>query len=111
MQNWRNVGKLPKLDDGIVVFAAPIDQKVKLHLVDIDDIGPIVREILATPEKFVGRDICICGEEISLEDMSRIFTKVTGIPAIAKTLTEEEFRTAQKWLLKNAQDNIFGMHR
>ncbi|CAF1208567.1 unnamed protein product [Adineta steineri] len=111
MQNWRNAGKLPKIDDGTVIFAAPIDEKVQLHLVDIDDIGPIVREILADPDKFVGQDICVCGDEISLENLSKIFTKVTGIPAISKTLTEEEFRTITKQLPKTAQDNIFGMHK
>jgi hypothetical protein len=31
-------------------------------------------------------------EEISFEDVSKIFTKVTGIPAVSKTLTAEEFR-------------------
>ena len=33
-----------------------VNQKTKLHLVDIDDMGSIVREILNDPEKFVGED-------------------------------------------------------
>ena len=68
MQNWSNMFKQPKLDDGTVLFAAPIDQKATLHMVDIEDTGPIVREILNDPEKFVGQDICICGEAIHFED-------------------------------------------
>jgi hypothetical protein len=93
MQNWTGFFKTPKLDDGAVVFAAPMDQKAKLHLIDIEDTGPIIREILNDPEKFVGQDICICGEAIALEDLPKVFMKVTGIPAISKTLTEEEFRS------------------
>ncbi len=111
IQNWKNFGKLPKLDDGTAVFAAPLNPKAKLHLVDIDDIGPIVREILENPEKFVGQDICICGEEISFEDVPKVFTKVTGIPAIMKTLTEEEFRTGFKRLPKSAQDDLYNMYK
>ncbi|UJR17047.1 hypothetical protein I4U23_003944 [Adineta vaga] len=111
MQNWRNAGKLPRLDDGTVIFAAPIDQKAKLNLVDIDDIGPIVCEILTNPENFIGEYICVCGDEITLENMSQTFTKVTGILAIAKTLSEEEFRTVTKHLPKTLQDNVFGMHK
>jgi hypothetical protein len=111
IQNWKNFGKLPKLDDGTVIFALPIDQKTKLHLVDIEDTGPIVREILENPEKFVGQDICICSEEIPFEDVPKVFTKVTGIPAIAKTLSEEEFRGGIQFLPKIAQDDMIGMFK
>jgi hypothetical protein len=111
MQNWKTFGSLPKLDDGTVVFSCPMNQKAKLHLVDIDDTGSIVREILENPEQFVGEDICICGEEISFEDVPKVFTKVTGIPAISKTLTEEEFRANFKFMPKSAQDDLFGMYK
>ncbi len=80
-------------------------------MVDIEDTGPIVREILENPEKFVGQDICICGEEIPFENVPKVFTKVTGIPAISKTLTEEEFRANFIWMPKNAQDDMFGMYK
>jgi uncharacterized protein YbjT (DUF2867 family) len=111
MQNWQSFAKTPKLSDGTVVFPLPMNQKAKLHLVDIDDQGPIVREILENPEKFVGQDVCICSEEISFEDIAKTFTKVTGIPAIAKTLSEEEFRGVIAWLPKPAQDDLFGMYK
>ncbi|CAF1054668.1 unnamed protein product [Rotaria sordida] len=111
MQNWRNFPSLAKLHNGTLVFSAPLNPTAKLHLVDIDDIGPIVREILENPEKFVGQDICICAEEINFEDVPKIFTRVTGIPAIAKTLTEEEFRAANTWLSKSAQDDLFNMYK
>ena len=111
IQNWTSFAKTTKLADGTIVFSLPVDQKAKLHFVDIDDTGPIVREILENPDQFVGQDICICSEEISFEDVPKIFTKVTGIPAIAKTLTEEEFRENIKWLSKNAQDDLFYMYK
>ncbi|CAF1317973.1 unnamed protein product [Adineta steineri] len=111
IQNWQNMTKPQKLDDGTIVFAAPLNQKAKLHLVDIDDTGPIVREILEDPEKYINQDICICGEEIAFEDVAKVFTKVTGIPAISKTLKEEEFRSALSFLPKAGQDDLFNMFK
>ncbi|CAF2497787.1 unnamed protein product [Rotaria sp. Silwood2] len=60
-------------DDGTVVFLASFNPTSKLHLVDIDDTGPIVREILTNPKKLVDQDICVCGEEINFEDVPKIF--------------------------------------
>ena len=111
MQNWITFGSLPKLNDGTVVFGAPIDQKATLHLVDIEDTGPIIRQILEDPEKHVGQDICICAEEIRFEDVPKVFTKVTGIPAVSKTLTEQEFRSGMQYLPKAAQDDLIGMYK
>jgi hypothetical protein len=111
MQNWQGFFKAQKLDDGTIVFAVPIDQKAILYMVDIDDMGPIVREILNDPEKFVGQNICICGEAIQFQDLSKIFTKVTGIPSISKSLTEEEFRSGMKQAPKFIQDQVFAMYK
>jgi hypothetical protein len=109
MQNWQTFFKSTKLDDGTIVFSVPINQKAKLHMVDIDDMGSIVREILNDPEKFIGQDICICGEAIPFEDVAKIFQKVTGIPAISKTLTEQQFRSQNKQMPKLVQDELFDM--
>ena len=111
LQNWTSFAKTTKLADGTVVFSLPMDLKATLHFVDIDDTGPIVRKILENPEQFVGEDVCICSEEISFEDVPKIFTKVTGIPAVAKTLTEGEFREKLQWLPKGAQDDLFYMYK
>ncbi|UJR29634.1 hypothetical protein I4U23_017182 [Adineta vaga] len=111
MQNWQGFSKVQKLDNGTFVFAHPMDQKSSLHIVDIEDTGPIVRQILENPDKFVGQDICICGEEIRFEDVPKVFTKVTGQPAISKSLTEEEYRGATSFLPKPVQDEIFHMFK
>lgn len=111
MQNWKSYAKVFKLDDGTVVFPLPSSQKAKLPLVDIDDLGPVVRVALENPEKFVGRVIYVCGEEISFEDVSKTFTKVTGIPAISKTLTKEEFCTSLGFLSKSVLDELLDMYQ
>ena len=111
MQNWNTFFKTQKTDDGKVLFALPVDQKTKLHLVDIDDMGPIVREVLNDPEKFVGQDVCICSEALSLEDVPKVFTKATGVPAVSKTLTEEQLRSAMKEMPKSVQDELVDMFK
>lgn len=111
MQNWKSYAKVSKLDDGTVVFPLPLDQKAELHMTDVDDLGPLVREILKTPENFVGQLIRVSGEEISFENVSKTFTRVTGVPAISKTLTSEEFLASICWLPKNAQDDLSDMYK
>ena len=91
MQNWKGPFAGPRSKDGTFVFGAPIDAKTKLHLLDIEDTGPIIREILNNPDNFVHKEICMCGDEIAFGDLAKIFTKVTGVPSVSKTLSEEEF--------------------
>lgn len=111
MQNWTTFQKVSKLEDGTVVFALPIKEKAKLNLVDVNDIGNVVREILENPEKYLNQVTYLCGEEIAFEDISKTFTKVTGIPAISKSLTPEEFRAGLVWLPKKAVDELFDMYK
>lgn len=109
MQNWQTYFKVWKLDDGTIVFPCFFSQNAILHIADINDTGPIVREILNNPEKYVGQDICICGDVITFADMSKIFTKVTGRPAISKTLTEDELRALMSFMPKIVQDELMAM--
>jgi uncharacterized protein YbjT (DUF2867 family) len=111
MQNWQSFDKMPKLEDGTVVFASPMHPKTKLHIVDIDDLGAVVREILREPEKYVGKDICICAEAMTLEEMGKAFTKVTNIPAISKPLTEEECRLQWSHISPGTQTRLLNMYK
>lgn len=111
MQNWKSYAKVFKLDDGTVVFPLPCTQKAKLPLVDINDLGSVARVVLESPEKFVGRVVYVCGQEISFEDVSKTFTKVTGIPAISKTLTREEFCASLSFLSQNMLNELLDMYQ
>nr|ACD54624.1 NmrA-like protein [Adineta vaga] len=110
MQNWTTYAKVSKSDDGVIIFELPIDLKTEFDMVDVNDTGRIVREILDNSEKFVGQIIDVCGDVMRFEDVAKIFTKVTGIPAISKTLGEEEFRARLNWLPKNAQTDLIDMY-
>ncbi|CAF3193729.1 unnamed protein product [Rotaria socialis] len=109
MQNWLSSLKPKKSADGTMIFALPVDEKTTLHMVDIEDTGPIITAILNDPEKYVGQDICMCGDAIQFSDVPKIFTKVTGVPASAKTLTEAEYRLGMQSAPKFIQDEFFAM--
>ncbi|CAF4430983.1 unnamed protein product [Rotaria magnacalcarata] len=78
-------------------------------MVDIEDTGPIITAILDDPEKYVGQDICMCGEAIQFSDVAKVFTKVTGVPASVKTLTEAEYRLGMQFAPKFIQDEFLAM--
>ncbi|CAF4126919.1 unnamed protein product [Rotaria magnacalcarata] len=109
MQNWLSTLKPQKSADGTFIFALPIDEKTTLHMVDIEDTGPIITAILDDPEKYVGQDICMCGEAIQFSDVAKVFTKVTGVPASVKKLTEAEYRLGMQFAPKFIQDEFLAM--
>ncbi|CAF3046301.1 unnamed protein product [Rotaria sp. Silwood2] len=109
MQNWSGSLKPQKSVDGTLIFALPLTEKKTLHMVDIEDTGPLVSKILSDPDKYVGQDICLCGDAIQFSDIPKVFTKVTGVPASAKALTEEEYRSNIQFLPKLLQDELFAM--
>lgn len=111
MQNWDSYAKTSKLADGTVVFPLPINIKSKLYLVDVDDTGVIVRKVLENPDQYLGQMIYVVGEEIKFGDVPKVFTKVTGIPAVAKALTNEEFQQQIQWLPINAQHDLRAMYK
>ena len=111
MQNWQTLFKPSPSADGTLVFSAPVPPETKLHLADIEDTGPVVREILKNPDKFVGQDICICGEAIAFGDLSKVFTKVTGKASVSKTVNEEEFRQMLGLMPKLAQDDLIESYK
>ncbi|CAF5098594.1 unnamed protein product, partial [Rotaria sp. Silwood1] len=113
LQNWTGSYPLPikKLKDGTVEFSLPMSLCGKLHNVDIDDLGLIVSHLLQNPENFIGQEICVCGEEVEFEEFVRIFTRVTGRQAQAKTMTEHEFRQWAQHLPENVQNYLLDMFK
>lgn len=111
MQNWMHFLKVQKSVDGTIIFSLPVDEKTVLNIVDVEDTGSVVCKILSDPDKYIGQEICVCGEAIRFGDVPKVFTKVTGIPAVAKALTEEEFRSSIPYMPKMVQDELFFMFK
>jgi uncharacterized protein YbjT (DUF2867 family) len=73
--NW--FGLLKQVQgDGSIIFTLPID--VKFPNVDVNLIGPVVREIIKDPERFDKKHILIKNTDISGDDFAEQASRVLG---------------------------------
>ena len=77
-------------DPNQLVFTLPMADKPFL-MVAIDDIAWFVQYILDNPEKSIGKNFYIAGENVRLADLVQTFTAVTGIPAKYNPIRLEQY--------------------
>ncbi|CAF1503725.1 unnamed protein product [Didymodactylos carnosus] len=93
IQYWPLFGFARKsTENDMIEFRLPVSQETLLNLVDIDDIGRVVIELLNKPDVYVHQTIRVCGELIEFQHISTIFTQVTGRYAQTITINEQEFK-------------------
>lgn len=78
------------LDDGTQVFAAPLG-KGHVPIITLPDLGYFARYIFDHPAETAGKNLEIASDYLAWADLADAFTKVTGIPAIYKPITYEEW--------------------
>jgi len=76
--------------DGTVVFAAPVGNGRSPFLA-IKDGGFWARKIIDNPETMTGKNIEIASDVVSWPTIVETFTRVTGKPAVYKSLTTDEW--------------------
>lgn len=54
-------------------LALPLAEDVPLQMVDVDDIGALAGEALADPDRYIGEEIELAGDELTLEAMADTF--------------------------------------
>jgi len=84
-------GSVRKASDGTIEFAFPMDGNAKIGMFSVHDSGKIIAKVLEDPEKWVGKDITAVAEDISINQVVTIFSKVTGKKAKFVKLRDEEF--------------------
>jgi uncharacterized protein YbjT (DUF2867 family) len=117
MQNWRNFN-LTQLsqDNSTVEFVSPLmTANTPILQADIDDIGPLVREVLTkNPDQYVNspHDICLCGEVITMGQMVEAFAQATGRKARLLEMSEAQFRqwATERHFPKVVQDDLIVMY-
>jgi uncharacterized protein YbjT (DUF2867 family) len=63
--------------DGTLVM--PLEEGVKLQMVDVDDIGKAAAVAFRRPDQFIGTRHNLAGEALTLEQMARIFADILDI--------------------------------
>jgi uncharacterized protein YbjT (DUF2867 family) len=92
MDNWEN----PFLRDTIRsgTLAQPLDPGVKFQQVATDDIGGFVALAFADPDRWLGREVDLAGDEQTMPEIAATFARVIGRPVQYHQLAWEDFRKA-----------------
>lgn len=85
------LGPLNVRPDGTRVWAAPMGQKGQYPLIALDDIGWWARYIFDHPLETSGKNVAIASQLASVPEIVETFTRVTGIPAEYKELSDDEW--------------------
>ncbi|HXR74370.1 MAG TPA: NmrA/HSCARG family protein [Bryobacteraceae bacterium] len=74
MENWLAMRGQIELR----TLALPLNPDTKLQMIAVDDIGACVSAAFEHPGKYQGRTIEIAGDELSMTDLARAFSRITG---------------------------------
>ncbi|KAF8663575.1 hypothetical protein AX16_000919 [Volvariella volvacea WC 439] len=90
MFNYPLCGPLNKREDGTVVFASPLGDG-KVTMISLIDLGWWVRYTFDHRSETSGRDLRVASDVVGWDYLVSTFTRVTGIPAVYKRLTLDEW--------------------
>lgn len=77
-------------DPNTMVFAVPLGD-ARCPLIYLEDYGSYARWLFDTPERSNGLELHVATEDIAWKDLAVAFTEVTGIKAIYKDVTLDEY--------------------
>jgi hypothetical protein len=83
-------------DPGTLVFTAPLGTG-KCPLIYLEDYGQYSRWILDNPARSNGLELHVGTEDIAWKDLATVFTAVTGISAVYKDVTLDEYFRLGIW--------------
>lgn len=75
-----------KQKDGSFVFSLPVNVDAKLPLFSVADTGAFVQEAFNYPDLYIGKQMKVVGDILSVREKARIFQEVTGFKADAHEL-------------------------
>ncbi|KAF8310276.1 NAD(P)-binding protein [Clavulina sp. PMI_390] len=83
------------LKDGTRVFASPFgDEQAETGrwaLIALDDLGWWSRHIFDNPQMTVGKELKIASQVVSYPEIIRTFKRVTGLPAVYKSMSMDDY--------------------
>ncbi|KIK55543.1 hypothetical protein GYMLUDRAFT_47764 [Collybiopsis luxurians FD-317 M1] len=85
------LGPLTERENGAVVFAIPVGDG-HIPAISVEDIGWWTRYTFDHRSQTSGQDLKVATEFMTVDQLVETFTRVTGIPAVRKQLSIEEYR-------------------
>lgn len=77
MENFKTWFK-PVEADGKLTLNMALKADTKLQMIAVDDIGAISAKIFDNPEKFIGKDIELAGDELTMPEVAALYETNTG---------------------------------
>ena len=113
MENF-NTFSAPVESDGKFTLTIAMKPETKLQMITVDDIGAITALVLSEPEKYIGKEIELAGDELTMPEVATAFSKVKGkeyvfneLPMDAMRSYNEEFANMFQWFIdKGYEANI-----
>jgi uncharacterized protein YbjT (DUF2867 family) len=110
MENFASPWFRPSIEKG--VLSTPLRPNRDLQMVSIADIGRIVAEAFTKPSKFVGREIDIAGDHLTMEKIAEEISRVMSRPVKYDHIPETRAKKAVgadwapmfKWLNEHGYD-------
>uniref|UniRef100_A0A8C5R3F4 NmrA-like family domain-containing protein 1 n=1 Tax=Leptobrachium leishanense TaxID=445787 RepID=A0A8C5R3F4_9ANUR len=81
-----------KTEDGTYTLRIPVGD-VPFDGLAVDDVGPIVVSILKSPSKYIGKDIGVSADKLTVEQYAAILSKVTGKTFKDAKISPDEYET------------------
>ncbi|KAJ7582534.1 hypothetical protein C8J56DRAFT_1167625 [Mycena floridula] len=81
----------PDVDESGVFNFPNVTGDGHIQFVDVQQYGHYSRWIFDNPERSIGKEIALASYTTTTEGLAEAFTKVTGKPAISKTISREEW--------------------
>jgi len=105
MENFNTFNK-PGEADGKLVITIAMKPDTILQMIAVDDIGALSVIIFNNPEDYIGKEIEIAGDELTIPKVAEIYTKITGketvfneLPMDALRSNSEEFANMFQWFI------------
>jgi len=77
MENF-NAWFKPTEENGNLSLAVALKPETKLQIIATDDIGAFALKIFNNPEEYLGKEIELAGDELTMPEVASVFTKVYG---------------------------------
>ncbi len=90
MENWEAQRK--EISGGTLQW--PLDPEKKLQQVSVDDVGAIVAIAIEQPDKWLGREVDLAGDESTMPQLAQKFSRVIGRPVRYDQIPWEQFQQA-----------------
>ncbi|GHP00531.1 NmrA family transcriptional regulator [Reticulibacter mediterranei] len=79
--------------DGTLVVSQALRPETRLQMIAVEDIGKFAALAFAHPESFLGKEIEIAGEELTIAEIAESIERVTGKPTRFVELPLEQLRS------------------